>query len=122
VAWLLLMQRRRQPLPFGTTPQPGLGESKMLPERDRQARKIVSRARASAVTLRLRLCHLIALAAVLAGCSAPNPNTPAGQAEIAGQKCTICIRENPGDNAPCYAICMQRVEDQAAYLKAYGHQ
>jgi hypothetical protein len=119
---LLLMQRRRQPLPFGATPQPDLRESKMLPERDRQARKIVSRARASAVTLRLRLCHLIALAAVLAGCSAPNPNTPAGQAEIAGQKCTICIRENPGDNAPCYAICMQRVDDQAAYLKAYGHQ
>lgn len=94
----------------------------MFPELDRQARKIVSRVRASAVTLYPRLCHLIAIAAVLAGCSAPNPNTPAGQAEIAGQKCTICIRENPGDDAPCYAICMQRVEDQSAYLKAYGHQ
>jgi hypothetical protein len=94
----------------------------MLPELDRQDCKIVSRARASAVTLSLRLCHLISVAAVVAGCSAPNPSTPAGQAEIMGQKCTICIRENPGNDAPCYAICMQRVEDQAAYLKAYGHQ
>src|SRR5271170_422632 len=87
----------------------------MLPELDRQDCKI--RARASAITRYLCLCHLITIAAVRAACSAP-----AGQAEIAGQKCTICIRENPGDDAPCYAICMQRVEDQSAYLKAYGHQ
>ena len=92
----------------------------MLPELD--CREIASRQGVFAVTLCARLCHLIAIAAVLAGCSAPNPNTPAGQAEIAGQRCTICIRENPGDDAPCRAICMQRVEDQGAYLRAYGHQ
>jgi hypothetical protein len=28
--------------------------------------------------------------------------------------------ENPGDPSPCYAICSQRVEDQAAYMKALG--
>jgi hypothetical protein len=56
----------------------------------------------------------------LAACAAPNPNTPAGQAEIAGQKCTVCIVENPGDGAPCYAICSQKEEDQAAYQRAYG--
>lgn len=56
----------------------------------------------------------------LAACAAPNPNTPAGKAEIAGQKCTVCIVENPGDGVPCYAICSQRIEDQAAYQKAYG--
>ena len=92
----------------------------MLPELD--CREIASRQGVFAVRLCARLCHLIAIAAVLAGCSAPNPNTPAGQAEIAGQRCTICIRENPGDDAPCRAICMQRVEDQGAYLRAYGHQ
>ena len=37
-----------------------------------------------------------------------------------GQKCTVCIVENPSDGAPCYAICSQRIEDQAAYQKAYG--
>jgi hypothetical protein len=52
--------------------------------------------------------------------AAPNPKTPAGRAEIAGQKCEVCILENPGDGAPCYAICMQKEEDQAAYAKAYG--
>jgi hypothetical protein len=57
----------------------------------------------------------------LAACAAPNPNTPAGRAEIAGQKCNVCIVENPGDGAPCYAICMQKEEDQAAYQRAYGH-
>jgi hypothetical protein len=55
---------------------------------------------------------LIAAVALLAGCSAPNPNTPAGAAEIAGQKCTLCRAENPGDISPCYAICMQRIQDQ----------
>jgi hypothetical protein len=55
----------------------------------------------------------------LAACAAPNPNTPAGRAEIAGQKCNLCIVENPGDGAPCYAICMQKEEDQAIYMKAY---
>jgi hypothetical protein len=55
----------------------------------------------------------------LAACAAPNPNTPAGRAQIAGQKCNLCIVENPGDGAPCYAICMQKEEDQAIYMKAY---
>ena len=55
----------------------------------------------------------------LAACAAPNPNTPAGQAAIAGQKCTVCIVENPGDGTPCYAICSQKEEDQAAYQRAY---
>ncbi len=108
--------------PSGPQPATDLGKAKMLPGLDRQNRKIASRQRDFAATLCARLCQVIAIAAVLAGCSAPNPNTPAGEAEIAGQQCTICIRENPGDDAPCRAICMQRVEDQGAYLKAYGHQ
>jgi hypothetical protein len=62
---------------------------------------------------------LVPLAVLIAGCAAPDPNTAAGQAEIAGQKCTLCIVENPGDGSPCYAVCMQRQEDQAAYQKAY---
>jgi hypothetical protein len=32
----------------------------------------------------------IALGMFLNGCSAPNPNTAAGQSEIAGQKCAVC--------------------------------
>ena len=63
--------------------------------------------------------RLIPLTALIAGCSAPDPNTAAGRAEIAGQKCTLCIVENPGDGSPCYAICSQRQEDQDAYQKAY---
>ena len=66
------------------------------------------------------ICLVIFMVGALAACTAPNPTTPAGQAEIAGQKCTLCILENPGDGAPCYAICMQKEEDQAAYQKAYG--
>ena len=50
----------------------------------------------------------------------PNPDTAAGRAEIAGQKCTLCRAEIPGDPAQCYAICMQRIEDQGTYLKALG--
>jgi len=60
------------------------------------------------------------MGATLAACASPNPNTAAGRADIAGQKCEICILENTGDGAPCYAICSQRVEDQAAYMKAYA--
>ncbi|MGC2200030.1 MAG: hypothetical protein WA633_07775 [Stellaceae bacterium] len=63
---------------------------------------------------------LLTMGIGLAACAAPNPNMPAGQAEIAGQKCNLCILENPGDGSPCYAICMQKEEDQAAYQKAYG--
>jgi hypothetical protein len=64
---------------------------------------------------------LIALGMLVAGCSAPNPNTAAGQSEIAGQKCTVCRAQNPGDIDACYAICMQRIEDQGTYLKSSGH-
>jgi hypothetical protein len=63
---------------------------------------------------------LLMLGISIAGCSNPNPDTAAGQAEIAGQKCTLCRAENPGDPAQCYAICMQRIEDQGTYLKALG--
>ena len=65
---------------------------------------------------------LIAAAAVLAACAQPNPNTPAGQAETAAQKCTVCILENPGDRVPCRAICMQTEEGQVAYQRAYVGQ
>ena len=61
-----------------------------------------------------------ALGCCAGACSAPNPNTPAGQAEIADQRCNVCILQNPGDGSPCYAICMQKEEDQAAYQRTYG--
>jgi len=63
----------------------------------------------------------IALGMFIAGCTAPNPNTAAGQSEIAGQKCTLCRAENPGDIGACYAVCMQRIGDQGTYLKSTGH-
>jgi hypothetical protein len=66
---------------------------------------------------------LLPLAMLIAGCSAPGPNTAAGQTEIAGQRCMVCRLENPGDVGPCYAICMQRIEDEAAGAgEASGHQ
>ena len=46
---------------------------------------------------------------------------PGRQSEIAGQKCAVCRAQNPGDIGACYAICMQRIEDQGAYLKSTGH-
>ena len=58
--------------------------------------------------------------ALLAGCTPPNPNTAAGRSQIAGEKCEVCIAENPGDYNACHAICVQRVEDEAAYQKAIG--
>jgi hypothetical protein len=58
------------------------------------------------------------LGMLVAAFSNLNPNTPAGQAEIAGQKCNLCILQNPGDGSPCYAICMQKEEDQAAAYRA----
>ncbi len=64
---------------------------------------------------------LIAIGMAIAGCSAPNPNTAAGQSEIAGQQCAVCRAQNPGDIGACYGICMQRIEDQGAYLKSTGH-
>jgi len=66
---------------------------------------------------------LFPLGLLITGCSAPNPDTPAGQTEIAGQKCTVCRLENPGDVGACYAICMRRIEDEAAGAgKPSGHQ
>ena len=57
---------------------------------------------------------------LLAGCAQPNSNTMAGQSDIAGQKCAFCMATNPGDYWACHAICVQRVDDEAAYLKAIG--
>jgi len=57
---------------------------------------------------------------LLTACSQPNPNTPAGRSDIAGQQCTLCIVQNPGDYNACHAICVQRVEDEGGYLKAIG--
>jgi hypothetical protein len=61
-----------------------------------------------------------AISMLLAGCTQPNPGTAAGRSDIAGQQCTLCIAENPGDYDACHAICVRRVEDEAAYLKAIG--
>jgi hypothetical protein len=58
--------------------------------------------------------------AVLTGCAQPNPGTVAGRSDIAGQQCTLCVVENPGDYDACHAICVRRVEDESAYLKAIG--
>ena len=58
--------------------------------------------------------------AVLTGCAQPNPGTAAGRSDIAGQQCALCIAENPGDYDACHAICVRRVEDESAYLKAIG--
>jgi hypothetical protein len=58
--------------------------------------------------------------ALLVGCAQPNPNTVAGRSDIAGQQCAVCMATNPGDYDACHAICVQRVEDETAYLKALG--
>ena len=69
-----------------------------------------------------RLGLIIAAAGgLLAGCSQPDPNTIAGQSDIAGQQCAVCMATNPGDYWACHAICVRRVNDEAAYLKATGH-
>ncbi len=60
------------------------------------------------------------VAALFTGCAEPNPGTAAGRSDIAGQQCTLCIAENPGDYDACHAICVRRVEDESAYLKAIG--
>jgi hypothetical protein len=57
---------------------------------------------------------------LLIGCTQPNPDTAAGRSEIAGQQCTLCIVQNPGDYSACHAICVRRPEDEAAYQKAIG--
>ena len=68
-----------------------------------------------------RFAFVAGIVAVLfAGCAQPNPDTAAGRSEIAGQQCTLCIAENPGDYDACHAICVRRVEDKSAYLKAIG--
>jgi hypothetical protein len=58
--------------------------------------------------------------ALLIGCAQPNPNTAAGRSDVAGQQCAVCMATNPGDYWACHAICVQRVDDEAAYLKAVG--
>jgi hypothetical protein len=60
------------------------------------------------------------IGAILAGCTQPNPDTAAGRSDAAGQQCTLCIVENPGNYDACHAVCVQRVGDEAAYLKALG--
>jgi len=60
------------------------------------------------------------MGALVAGCTQPNPDTAAGRSEIAGQECTLCIVQNPGNYDTCHAVCVRRVEDEAAYQKAIG--
>ena len=60
------------------------------------------------------------MGALLVGCTQPNPNTAAGRSDIVGQQCALCMATNPGDYYACHAVCVQRVEDEAAYLKAIG--
>jgi hypothetical protein len=54
---------------------------------------------------------------LFAGCAQPDPNTQAGRSEIAGEKCTVCRSENPGDVDACYAICMQRLKDEGVIAR-----
>jgi hypothetical protein len=60
------------------------------------------------------------MGALIAGCTQPNPNTAASRSDIAGQQCALCVARNPGDYDACHAICVQRVEDESAYLRAIG--
>jgi hypothetical protein len=74
------------------------------------------------IRLRVWWCSL-ALGGVgflLAACAQPNTNTIAGRSDLAGQQCAVCMATNPGDYWACHAICVQRVDDEAAYLKAIG--
>jgi hypothetical protein len=61
-----------------------------------------------------------AMGAFVIGCAQPNPGTAAGRSDITGQQCAVCMATNPGDYYACHAICVQRVEDEEAYLKAIG--
>lgn len=64
---------------------------------------------------------MFALSALLAGCAGPAPGTPAAVAEESGQKCRVCLLENPGaGNDACLTVCRQHEADQAAYLKSIG--
>jgi hypothetical protein len=58
--------------------------------------------------------------ALLVGCVQPNPSTAAGRSDIAGQQCAVCMATNPGDYWACHAVCVRRVEDEAAYLTEIG--
>ena len=58
--------------------------------------------------------------ALLVGCAQPNPNTAANRSDIASQQCAICMATNLGDYHACHAVCVQRVEDESAYLKEIG--
>jgi hypothetical protein len=62
----------------------------------------------------------LAIAIAVVGCGAPVPTTPAGQSQTAGQQCTVCRLENPGDVSACAAVCMQRIEDLSA-SKGFSH-
>jgi hypothetical protein len=74
-----------------------------------------------AVARLMRFALLVAVTVpLLVGCAQPNPNTMAGQSDITGQKCAVCMATNPGDYWACHAICVQRVEDEDAYVKAIG--
>ena len=68
----------------------------------------------------VRFALVAGTVAALTGCAQPNPGTAAGRSDIAGQQCTLCIVENPGDYDACHTICVRRVEDESAYLKAIG--
>ena len=72
------------------------------------------------ITARLGRFALIVGTAFLAGCAQPNPGTAVGRSDITGQQCAVCMATNPGDYYACHAICVQRVEDEEAYLKAIG--
>jgi hypothetical protein len=58
---------------------------------------------------------------LLSGRSSPAPGSPAAIAQASGEKCNVCIVENPGvGNTTCLAICQQHEIDQAAYQKSIG--
>ena len=61
-----------------------------------------------------------AMGPLFVGCAQPNSDIAAGQSDIVGQKCAFCTATNPGDYWAYHAICVQHVEDEAAYLKAIG--
>lgn len=64
---------------------------------------------------------LFAASVLLIGCSSPPPGSPAAIAEASGQKCNLCVLENPGvGNTACLAICQQHEADQAVYQKSIG--
>jgi hypothetical protein len=62
-----------------------------------------------------------AACALLAACSSPPPGSAAAIAQASGEKCNVCIVENPGvGNTACLAICQQHEIDQAAYQRSIG--